>query len=113
MRIRTGCCVSSCLVALSAFSLAAATAGADPLATPASPVVGHTYIDDNTAVSNAVSAYDRHADESLMAIPGSPFASGGAGLGAGLGSQGAIQPSIFGATCSRSIPGATRSRCSP
>src|SRR5664279_6609856 len=57
----------------------------------ASVIVGHAYVNDNAAGSNTVAAFDRHADGSLTPIPGSPFAIGGAGLGAGLGSQGAIQ----------------------
>jgi len=60
-------------------------------ASPASPVVGYTYINDNTTGVNTVAGYDRHADGSLTPIPGSPFAIGGAGLGSGLASQGAIQ----------------------
>jgi 6-phosphogluconolactonase len=54
-------------------------------------VVGHAYVNDNTAVSNTVAGFDRHADGSLTPIPGSPFPAGGAGKGAGLPSQGAIQ----------------------
>ena len=61
-----------------------------------SPVVGHAYVNDNTAVSNTVAGFDRHADGSLTPIPGSPFPIGGAGLGAGLPSQGAIQLSSDG-----------------
>jgi 6-phosphogluconolactonase len=61
-----------------------------------SPIVGHAYVNDNTAVSNAVAGFDRHADGSLTAIAGSPFPAGGAGLGAGLPSQGAIQLSSDG-----------------
>jgi 6-phosphogluconolactonase (cycloisomerase 2 family) len=56
-----------------------------------SPVVGHAYVDDNTAGSNTVGAFDRHADGSLTPERGSPFAAGGAGTGAGLASQGAVQ----------------------
>lgn len=56
-----------------------------------SPVVGHVYLDDNTASENTVAGFDRHADGSLTAEPGSPFAAGGAGTGSGLASQGAIQ----------------------
>lgn len=56
-----------------------------------SAVVGHVYVDDNTPVVNTIGAFDRHADGTLTPIPGSPFKIGGAGLGAGLGSQGAIQ----------------------
>jgi 6-phosphogluconolactonase len=77
-------------------SLLAATisvlgAAASASAATASSVVGFTYVNDNTAVANTVAGFDRHADGSLTPIPGSPFATGGAGLGAGLASQGAIQ----------------------
>ncbi len=56
-----------------------------------SGVVGHVYVDDNTAAVNTIGAFDRHADGSLTPTPGSPFAAGGAGTGAGLASQGAVQ----------------------
>ena len=79
-------------------SLLAATislfgAAASASAGTASPVAGFTYVNDNTAVANTVAGFDRHADGSLTPIPGSPFAAGGAGLGTGLPSQGAIQAS--------------------
>lgn len=61
-----------------------------------SRVVGHTYVDDNTLTTNTVAAFDRHADGSLTPIAGSPFAIGGAGIGHGLGSQGAIQATADG-----------------
>jgi 6-phosphogluconolactonase len=54
-------------------------------------VVGHVYVNDNTAVSNTIGAFDRHADGSLSRAVGSPFAAGGAGTGAVMGSQGALQ----------------------
>ena len=60
-------------------------------ASPSSPVVGYTYIDGNTAPANTIDGYARHADGSLTALAGSPFVAGGAGLGTGLASQGAIQ----------------------
>jgi 6-phosphogluconolactonase (cycloisomerase 2 family) len=77
-------------------SLLAATIGlfgaaASASAGTASPVVGFTYVNDNTAVANTVAGFDRHADGSLTPMAGSPFAAGGAGLGTGLASQGAIQ----------------------
>ena len=56
-------------------------------------MVGHSYVDDNTTGTNTIAAFDRHADGSLTPQAGSPFAIGGAGLGSGLGSQGAIQAS--------------------
>jgi 6-phosphogluconolactonase len=70
-------------------SAAAASASA------ASPVVGYTYIDGNTT-ANTIDGFARHADGSLTALAGSPFAAGGAGLGTGLGSQGAIQATADG-----------------
>src|SRR5579859_5657282 len=61
-----------------------------------SDVVGHLYVNDNTAGMNTVAGFDRHADGSLSPIEGSPFAAGGAGTGAGIGSQGALQMSSDG-----------------
>ncbi len=57
---------------------------------------GYVYLNDNTAPSNTVAAFVRHRDGSLTPVPGSPFAAGGAGLGTGLASQGAIQVSSDG-----------------
>ena len=76
--------------------LAAAAAVAVPASavrpqTGASPVVGHVYVNDNTKGTNTIGAFDRHADGSLTPEAGSPFAAGGAGTGAGLAAQGAIQ----------------------
>jgi 6-phosphogluconolactonase (cycloisomerase 2 family) len=79
-----------------AFGLMAAGAvAATPAVASASayqpPVTGHVYLDDNTAGSNTIAAFDRHADGSLTPVLGSPFAAGGAGTGAGLASEGAVQ----------------------
>ena len=75
--------------------LAAAAAVAFPASASASshssPVVGHVYVNDNTKGTNTIGAFDRHADGALTPEAGSPFAAGGAGTGAGLASQGAIQ----------------------
>ena len=76
--------------------VAPATASASSLTAGASPVVGHVYVDDNTAGTNTIGAFDRHADGSLTPTAGSPFAAGGAGTGSGLASQGAIQFSADG-----------------
>ena len=54
-------------------------------------VVGHVYVNDNTAGTNTIAAFDRHADGSLTPVVGSPFPAGGAGAGKGLASQGAVQ----------------------
>jgi 6-phosphogluconolactonase len=77
-------------------SLLAATLGlfgaaASASASTTSPVVGYTYVNGNTSTANTIAGYARHADGSLTPIAGSPFTISGAGLGAGLGSQGAIQ----------------------
>jgi 6-phosphogluconolactonase len=61
-----------------------------------SRVVGHVYINDNTAPDNTVAGFDRHADGSLTAIPGSPFAVGGSGAGSPNASQGSLQLSADG-----------------
>ncbi len=87
-----------------AFALAAiavAVSSAAALATPdffhhGPPVVGHTYLDDNTAGENTIAGFDRHADGSLTPMPGSPFRAGGAGSGTGLPSQGALQLAGYG-----------------
>ncbi len=52
---------------------------------------GYVYVNDNTAGTNTVAGFARHADGSLTPLPGSPFSAGGAGTGAGIGSQGALQ----------------------
>ena len=56
-----------------------------------SPVVGHVYVNDNTAGTNTIGAFNQHADGSLTPQARSPFLAGGAGTGAGLAEQGAIQ----------------------
>lgn len=80
---------------LASLATAAAAAVAVPAAASAStfksPVVGYTYVDGNTAPVNTVDGFARHADGSLTPLAGSPFSAGGAGLGTGLASQGAIQ----------------------
>jgi 6-phosphogluconolactonase len=70
---------------------AAASASTGASAAGYSPVVGHVYVNDNTAGTNTIGAFDRHSDGSLTPEAGSPFVAGGAGTGAGLASQGAIQ----------------------
>src|SRR5580704_6139504 len=81
-------------------ALGAGAANAAPIASASadnfSPVIGHVYLDDNTAGTNSVSGFDRHVDGSLTPLAGSPFTAGGAGTGGGLASQGAIQVSSDG-----------------
>jgi len=78
--------LAAAALAATAVAPAAASASAQ-----ASPVVGHVYVNDNTAGPNTIGAFDRHADGTLTPEAGSPFAAGGAGTGAGLASQGALQ----------------------
>ena len=54
-------------------------------------VVGHVYVNDNTAGTNTIAAFDRHADGTLTPMPGSPFATDGAGTAMVIGSQGSLQ----------------------
>src|SRR3954468_16047485 len=74
-------------------ALAAFAAAAGPASATTSPVVGQVYVNDNIAVANTVAGFDRHADGSLTPISGSPFPTGGAGTGATVPSQGALQRS--------------------
>src|SRR6266567_7760541 len=77
-----------------------------------SDVVGHLYVNDNTAGMNTVAGFDRHADGSLSPIAGSPFAAGGAGTGADVGSQVRSRPRATGALSWSPTPAAARSRYS-
>jgi 6-phosphogluconolactonase len=72
-------------------SMVAGSALAAGGASAAPGVVGHLYVNDNTAGVNTIGAFDRHADGTLTPLPGSPFVAGGAGTGHGIGSQGALQ----------------------
>ncbi len=68
------------LAGVTAALLAGLTASSVAAAGP--PVVGHVYVNNNTAGSNTVAAFDRHPNGSLTPTPGSPFYAGGAGTGA-------------------------------
>jgi len=85
-RLAAGGMAAAAALSVSGVSVASA-ANADA----GSPVVGHAYVNGNTASTNTVDVLDRHADGSLTQAAGSPVPIGGAGLGAGLGSQGAIE----------------------
>src|SRR5436305_11012321 len=71
--------------------ITAGLAGTAQVAAAASGVVGHVYVNDNTAGSNTIGAFDQHADGTLTAMPGSPFSAGGAGTGTIVGTQGSLQ----------------------
>ncbi len=87
-RSRPGTILLAAAAAASAVMTVPGTASA---AAGASPVAGHVYVNDNTAGTNTIGVFDRHADGTLTPHAGSPFAAGGAGTGAGLASQGALQ----------------------
>jgi 6-phosphogluconolactonase len=57
---------------------------------------GYVYLDNNTAGANTISGFSRGADGALTALSGSPFAAGGAGLGTGIASQGAVRTADHG-----------------
>ncbi len=78
----------------SAALLAGLTVG--PVAAAGSPVVGHVYVNNNSAGRNTVAGFDRHADGSLTTLAGSPFDAGGAGTGSPFGSAGGLQLSSNG-----------------
>jgi 6-phosphogluconolactonase len=73
--------------------LVAMAAGLSVTAFAAADVVGHVYVNDNTAGTNTVAAFDRHSDGSLTPLAGSPFNAGGQGTGTIVGSQGSLQSS--------------------
>jgi 6-phosphogluconolactonase (cycloisomerase 2 family) len=78
-------------LAITAAVAVAGGAAASPGESQGSPVVGHVYVNDNTAPLNTVAGFDRHADGALTPIPGSPFAVGGTGAGHPDASQGSLQ----------------------
>lgn len=80
---------------LLALALAASLAGTHH-ASAAPSVVGHVYVNDNTAGLNTIGAFDRLGDGTLVPMRGSPFAAGGSGTGHSIGSQGALQVSSDG-----------------
>jgi DNA-binding beta-propeller fold protein YncE len=77
--------LSAGLVAMLAVSASGVSAA------PAQHVVGHVYVNNNSAVHNTVAGFDRWSDGNLTPIAGSPFTTGGAGVGSPVGSAGAIQ----------------------
>lgn len=84
------------LTRVGVLTLLAAALSAAPAAANGSAAVGHVYVNDNTRGVNTIAGFDRHADGTLTPLPGSPFAASGAGNGAGLASQGALQISTDG-----------------
>ena len=81
--------------ALLATAFLLATAGS-ALAANGSGVVGHVYVNNNTAGHNTISGFDRHGDGTLTPIAGTPFDAGAAGAGAAIGSAGSLQRSADG-----------------
>ncbi len=87
-------CLGAGVLTLSMTAFGVASAGAFP--GPGDQSSGHVYVNDNTSGANTIAAFQRNDDGSLTPLPGSPFAAGGAGTGAGLASQGAIQQAGYG-----------------
>jgi 6-phosphogluconolactonase len=79
-----------------AMIVSAGFVAAPTIATATTPVVGHVYVNDNTAGTNTIGAFDQHADGSLTPLAGSPFSAGAAGTGTIVGSQGSIQATVDG-----------------
>ena len=91
MRFRTRSRPGTTLLAAAAAAAVVAVPASAAASAQGSPVVGHVYVNDNTAGANTIGVLDRHADGTLTPHAGSPFAAGGVGTGAGLASQGALQ----------------------
>ncbi len=68
-------------------------------------IVGHVYVNQNTAGNNSIAGFDRHADGSLTPMAGSPFDAGGAGTGAPFGSAGGLQETADGRYLLATDPG--------
>src|ERR1700751_3716094 len=69
------------IAAVLALAVTALAAGGASAFASSSPVVGHVYVNDNTAGTNTIAAFDRHADGTLTPVPGSAVAAGGAAPG--------------------------------
>ena len=75
---------------LLALAVAGSVIGSGSAAASSSRVVGHVYVNDNTAGKNTIAGFDRHANGTLTPTSGSPFWVGGAGTGTGLPSSGRV-----------------------
>jgi hypothetical protein len=81
--------------ALALAIMAAPAAGQDSSSAEGADVVGHVYVDNNSPDQNTISGFDRHADGSLTPIgKDGLFATGGAGTGMPVATQGALQFSV-------------------
>src|SRR2546430_11779417 len=59
--------------------ITAGLAGTAQVAAAASGVVGHVYVNDNTAGTNTIGGFDQNAHGNLTAMSGFPFTAGGGG----------------------------------
>jgi 6-phosphogluconolactonase len=87
LRRRIVSAIGLCVIAVAGSAAGSADAAAAPDAS------GYVYVNDNTASTNTVAGFERHADGTLTPLEGSPFNAGGAGTGKLIGSQGALQVS--------------------
>ena len=60
-------------IAATAAVVVAGSAAASGVGPRASGVVGHVYVNDNSAPVSTVAGFDRYADGSLSSMPGSPL----------------------------------------
>lgn len=91
LRLALGVATLAGVGVLSTFGGGAALASTSRQSGHSHPVLGHIYLNDNTAGVNTVAGYDIRAHGTLTPIPGSPFAVGGAGTGAAEASQGSLE----------------------
>ena len=104
MRKRNGLFAAGALLAATVTGLGLAPGA---VASPGSPVVGHTYVNDNTAGANTVAAFDRHADGSLTPMPDRRSPSGERVWARALAHRERSRPARTAAICSPSMPAAT------
>jgi 6-phosphogluconolactonase (cycloisomerase 2 family) len=72
--------------------MAATAAAQDASSIEGADVAGHVYVNNNSPDQNTISGFDRHADGSLTPIgKDGLFATGGAGTGMPVATQGALQ----------------------
>jgi 6-phosphogluconolactonase len=87
-------------------SIGSVTAAQGAFAAPAT--IGHVYVNNNTAGINTISVLDRHAGGSLTLNSNPTIVAGGAGTGAGVGSQGSLQLSSDGKYLLAADPGSNQ-----
>ena len=93
--------------------IAAGLLVAPTVASATSPVVGHVYVNDNTAVTNTIGGFDQHADGTLTPLAGSRSRPAVPGPGRSSAPRDRCRRRATGSSSWRPMPAATRSRCWP